>query len=123
MRPTGARQSDVGGGLRRPPLAPRVVVLEAAAQRAGPYRWNLRRLRLGRVLDVGCGIGRNLQHLDADAVGVDHNQDSVTIARQRGLTAYVPEAFFHSLTRVRAASIRCCLRMSWSTSTQTWQTS
>ena len=48
------------------------------------------------MLDVGCGIGRNLQHLDADAVGVDHNQDSVTIARQRGLTAYVPEAFFHS---------------------------
>jgi SAM-dependent methyltransferase len=61
-----------------------------------PYRWNLRRLRLGRVLDVGCGIGRNLQHLDANAVGVDHNPDSIAIARQRGLTAYVPEAFFHS---------------------------
>ena len=24
-----------------------------------PYRWNLRRQRLGRTLDVGCGIGLN----------------------------------------------------------------
>ena len=23
-----------------------------------PYRWNIRRLNLGRTLDVGCGIGR-----------------------------------------------------------------
>ena len=61
-----------------------------------PYRWNLRRLRLGRVLDVGCGIGRNLAHLDGDGVGVDHNADSVAVARQRGLTAYVPQDFLRS---------------------------
>jgi SAM-dependent methyltransferase len=30
-----------------------------------PYRWNIHRLRLGRTLDVGCGIGRNLKHLGA----------------------------------------------------------
>ena len=28
-----------------------------------PYRWNLRRQELGRTLDVGCGIGRNLVSL------------------------------------------------------------
>jgi SAM-dependent methyltransferase len=58
-----------------------------------PYRWHLRRLHLGRVLDVGCGIGRNLAHLDGNGVGVDHNADSVTVARQRGFTAYTTEEF------------------------------
>lgn len=59
-----------------------------------PYRWNLRRL-LGerRVLDVGCGIGRNLAHLAPGSVGVDHNEHSVRLCRQRGLTAYTPDEF------------------------------
>jgi SAM-dependent methyltransferase len=58
-----------------------------------PYRWNLRRLNLGRVLDVGCGIGRNLAHLDGNAVGIDHNAISVKTARDRGLVAYTPAEF------------------------------
>jgi 2-polyprenyl-3-methyl-5-hydroxy-6-metoxy-1,4-benzoquinol methylase len=58
-----------------------------------PYRWNLRRLRLGRVLDVGCGIGRNLAHCEPGSVGVDHNATSVATARARGLTAYTSEEF------------------------------
>lgn len=53
-----------------------------------PYRWNLRRMDLGRTLDVGCGIGRLLQALPPGSVGVDHNPDSVAIARANGLTAY-----------------------------------
>ena len=57
------------------------------------YRWNIRRLRLGRTLDIGCGIGRNLHHLGASAVGVDHNADSVAVARSLGLTAYTSEEF------------------------------
>ena len=52
-----------------------------------PYRWNLRRLGLGRTLDVGCGIGRNLLALD-DGVGVDHNASSIEVARQRGARAW-----------------------------------
>lgn len=56
-----------------------------------PYRWNLRRLKLGRVLDIGCGLGRNLQNCGPDSVGVDHNPTSVATARERGLTAYTPE--------------------------------
>lgn len=58
-----------------------------------PYRWNIRRLGLGRVLDIGCGVGRNLAHLDGNGVGVDHNADSIRIARSRGLTAYTTEEF------------------------------
>lgn len=59
-----------------------------------PYRWNIRRLRLGRTLDVGCGIGRNLAHLGGNGVGVDHNPTSVQICRDAGLEAYTTEEFF-----------------------------
>ncbi len=52
-----------------------------------PYQWNLRRQRLGRTLDVGCGIGRNLQTLGQGSVGVDHNEAAVSLARERGVTA------------------------------------
>ena len=52
-----------------------------------PYRWNLRRLRPGFTLEVGCGIGRNLEHLDGNAVGLDLNPFSVAEARRAGLRA------------------------------------
>lgn len=58
-----------------------------------PYRWNIRRLGLGRVLDVGCGVGRNLSHLHGNGVGIDHNATSIAIARARGLTAYTVDEF------------------------------
>lgn len=52
-----------------------------------PYRWNLRRQQLGVTLDVGCGVGRYLEHLPAGSLGVDHNPHSVEVARVRGLPA------------------------------------
>jgi 2-polyprenyl-3-methyl-5-hydroxy-6-metoxy-1,4-benzoquinol methylase len=52
-----------------------------------PYQWNLRRQELGRTLDVGCGIGRNLETLAPGSVGVDHNEASIKVARERGVTA------------------------------------
>ena len=58
-----------------------------------PYRWNLKRQELGRTLDVGCGIGRNLAALSADSLGVDHNAQSVEVARQRGYQAVTTEQF------------------------------
>lgn len=56
-----------------------------------PYQWNLRRQHLGRTLDIGCGIGRNLDTLDAGSVGVEHNAASVQVARERGFTALTVE--------------------------------
>lgn len=58
-----------------------------------PYRWNLRRLEPGFMLDVGCGLGRNLAHVDGHGVGVDHNPASVQVCRDRGFRAYTPEEF------------------------------
>ncbi len=64
-----------------------------------PYRWNLERLCSGRVLEVGCGIGRNLKNLRRLAsapVGVDTNPESIRIAREQGFEAYTLEEFFDS---------------------------
>ena len=58
-----------------------------------PYRWNLRRHDLGRTLDIGCGVGRNLATLPEGSVGVDHNATSVAVARERGLTAFTSDEF------------------------------
>src|SRR5262245_15829440 len=58
-----------------------------------PYRWNLQRLKLGFTLEIGCGIGRNLLHLAGKGIGVDHNPDTVAVARARGLRAFTPADF------------------------------
>ncbi len=59
-----------------------------------PYRANMRRMHLGRTLDVGCGNGRNLSHLPPGSVGVDHNPHLVATARARGCEAYTSEELF-----------------------------
>lgn len=61
--------------------------------RQAPYRWNIRRLKLGFILDLGCGLGRNLGHLKGNGVGVDHNPHSVAVCRSRGFTAFEPTEF------------------------------
>ncbi len=55
-----------------------------------PYRWHIRRVARGRVLDVGCGIGRCLTYLHGRGVGVDPNESAIATARSRGLTAFTP---------------------------------
>jgi 2-polyprenyl-3-methyl-5-hydroxy-6-metoxy-1,4-benzoquinol methylase len=79
--------SDYTRRLQRLELASWKRLLDVQA----PYRWNVRRLCPGRVLDVGCGVGRNLAHLSGRAVGVDHNAHSVAVARERGCTAFTPD--------------------------------
>jgi SAM-dependent methyltransferase len=61
-----------------------------------PYRWWIRRLQLGTVLDVGCGIGRTLTYLDGNGVGVDHNETSIEFCRSIGLTAFTSDEFLKS---------------------------
>jgi SAM-dependent methyltransferase len=68
-----------------------------------PYHWNLRRQDLGRTLDVGCGIGRNLGVLPAGSVGVDHNSESVALARSMGYDAHTVDDFLGSELAVPAA--------------------
>lgn len=65
-----------------------------------PYRRHLRSLGLGRTLDVGCGIGRNLANLAGNAVGVDHNAAAVAACRARGYVAYTAEEFPESTDAV-----------------------
>lgn len=57
------------------------------------YAWNLRRLEPGFMLDVGCGIGRNLRAVHGHGVGVDHNPYSVARARELGFEAYTSDEF------------------------------
>src|ERR1700750_2544033 len=57
-----------------------------------PYKWIIRRLKPGRMLDIGCGIGRCLAG-QADAVGGVPNPGCFRIARARGFAAYTPDEF------------------------------
>ncbi|MCW2766594.1 MAG: class SAM-dependent methyltransferase [Nocardioides sp.] len=68
-----------------------------------PYQWNLRRQHLGRTVDIGCGIGRNLRALAPGSVGVDHNQTSVEVARSSGLEAMTVDQWRTSDLRDSAA--------------------
>jgi SAM-dependent methyltransferase len=52
-----------------------------------PYSIHIQRTCKGEVLDIGCGIGRNLEYLGSRACGVDHNQESVNFAKKRGFQA------------------------------------
>jgi 2-polyprenyl-3-methyl-5-hydroxy-6-metoxy-1,4-benzoquinol methylase len=62
-----------------------------------PYRWNLRRLKPGKTLDVGCGIGRSLAALPNGSIGIDHNPHSVDIVNRMGLVGFLPEDFRNSV--------------------------
>jgi 2-polyprenyl-3-methyl-5-hydroxy-6-metoxy-1,4-benzoquinol methylase len=60
------------------------------------FAWNLRRLTPGFTLDLGCGIGRTLEHLRGNGVGIDTNAYCVDFARTRGFVAFTPEQFQRS---------------------------
>lgn len=66
-----------------------------------PYKWNVRRLCMGRVLDVGCGIGRCLEFVRPRGVGVDPNESAVAVCRSHGLDACTPEQFLERFRDAR----------------------
>lgn len=58
-----------------------------------PYRWNIRRLGPGRVLEIGAGVGRHLAHFKKGSVGIEINRAALHVLREKGLTAYHPDEF------------------------------
>jgi SAM-dependent methyltransferase len=90
---TGARdaQRPDGGDYTRRLVSAQLPRWKTLLDVQAPYRWNLRRLEPGFILDIGCGIGRNLHNLAGHGVGVDVNAESVRVARERGFTAFTPE--------------------------------
>ena len=64
-----------------------------------PYGANTRRICSGAVLDIGCGIGRNLGHLRGRGMGVDHNAEAVRLARSQGFQAATVAQFLEDANR------------------------
>lgn len=62
-----------------------------------PYRWNIRRLNPGRVLEVGAGVGRHLAHFASGSVGVEMNRAALQALRSKLLRAFHPEEFHSSV--------------------------
>lgn len=61
----------------------------ADAGRWPPYNREAMRAVLGSVLDIGCGAGRHLLHLEArghECVGIDTSPGAVEVCRRRGAT-------------------------------------
>jgi len=65
-----------------------------------PYQWNLCRQKLGRTIEVGCGIGRNMKSLESGSLGIDHNKAAVEFARSQGFSALTPDEWEVSDQRV-----------------------
>jgi 2-polyprenyl-3-methyl-5-hydroxy-6-metoxy-1,4-benzoquinol methylase len=55
-------------------------------------------MRLGKTIDIGCGIGRILPWLSEDSIGVDHNPSSIEVCLSKNLNAVTSEKF-DELTR------------------------
>lgn len=58
-----------------------------------PYRRNLQKLSLGKTLDIGCGIGRNLKALQDGSVGIDHNKFMIKHLNNLGYKAFTTSSF------------------------------
>lgn len=73
-----------------------------------PYRKNIQKLQLGRTLEIGCGIGRLLENLPENSLGIDHNEHSINIAKSKGYSAVTTDEFKGNLreyTKVRFDSM------------------
>jgi SAM-dependent methyltransferase len=96
-----SRVDSGGSATRSREYAERLIRLQTAGWKRwldvqAVFRWNLQRLDPGFTLDVGCGIGRNLQNLVGRGVGVDTNEHCVRAAQARGFAAFTPDDFRRS---------------------------
>lgn len=66
-----------------------------------PYRRHLQKLHPGTVLDVGCGMGRNLFHCNGNGIGIDIDEESLASCRANGLDVYTPSEFDAKIDRER----------------------
>lgn len=58
-----------------------------------PYKRALEEMNLGKTLDIGCGVGRILQWLAKDSIGVDHNPSSIEVCLSKNLNAVTSKKF------------------------------
>lgn len=58
-----------------------------------PYKLHLRSLNPGFMLEIGCGVGRNLGFTYGNCVGVDHNLSSIAHCRDMGFKAFTTTEF------------------------------
>ena len=73
-----------------------------------PYRWKVRRLATGRVLDIGCGIGRCLDFIRPRGVGVDPNESAIAVCTTNGHEAYTPDELAGSAASGRPFDTLLC---------------
>lgn len=64
-----------------------------------PYMKSIQKLKLGKSLDIGCGIGRVLTWLPEGSVGIDHNETSINFCKTKGLTAFTIQEFQEAVNR------------------------
>lgn len=97
-QPSGSAPRTNGPGTQDKPYTERLIKLQTVWWKRilpvqAPYRYNIRRLNLGKTLDIGCGIGRLLVALPEGSVGIDHNADFVQVVRSLGRPAYTVDEF------------------------------
>ncbi len=61
-----------------------------------PYKYHISNICTGKVLEVGCGIGRVLDFLPLNSVGVDHNEKAVQECVLKGFNAFYSKDFLKS---------------------------
>ena len=61
-----------------------------------PYHYNIRSLKLGRCLEIGCGIGRLQGTLEAGSVGIDNDINCVNLAKKEATLLTRPKSLMET---------------------------
>lgn len=63
-----------------------------------PYKYHLNFICKGKVLEIGCGIGRVLNFMPSRIVGIDHNIKAIEVCKEMKFSAFTTEEFFKTNT-------------------------